>query len=130
MATIERFEDLEVWQLARKLCQKLENLFLTTGLGKRYSLFNQMDRSSGSVMDNIAEGFGRSGNLEFRNFLGFAKGSCSELKSQLHLSYDKGLIQETDYKELAESCDVISAKLGSFISYLSRTDYKGVKFKQ
>ena len=130
MATIERFEDLEVWQLARKLCQKLEHLFLTTGLGKRYSLFNQMDRSSGSVMDTIAEGFGRSGNLEFRNFLGFAKGSCSELKSQLHRSYDKGLIQETDYKELVESCDAISAKLGSFISYLSRIDYKGVKFKQ
>ena len=50
-------------------------------LSKRYSLQDQMDRSFGSIMDNIAEGFGRSGNLEFRNFLGYAKDSCSELKS-------------------------------------------------
>ncbi|MEG9329193.1 four helix bundle protein [Salinimicrobium catena] len=79
MGKIDRFEDLEVWQLAREICNDLEELFNVTPLGKRFSLMNQMDRSSGSVMDNIAEGFGRGGNLEFRNFLGFSKGSCSEL---------------------------------------------------
>lgn len=63
MSKVERFEDLEVWKLAREICSELENLFETTALGKRYSLMNQMDRSSCSVMDNIAEGFGRGGNL-------------------------------------------------------------------
>ena len=71
MGKVESFEDLEVWKLAREICSDLENLFETTALGKRYSLKDQMDRSSGSIMDNIAEGFGRGGNLEFRNFLGF-----------------------------------------------------------
>ena len=92
MGKIDRFEDLEVWQLAREISVDLESLFITTPLGKGYSLMNQMDRSSGSVMDNIAEGFGRGGNLEFRNFLGFSKGSCSELKSQLYKAKDKNLI--------------------------------------
>ncbi len=130
MGKIEKFEDLEVWQLAREICTDLEDLFITTPLGKRYSLMNQMDRSSGSVMDNIAEGFGRGGNLEFRNFLGFSKGSCSELKSQLYRAKDKKLISDEQFEALAEKCDKENAKLGSFINYLSRTEFKGTKFKK
>ncbi|MGB7841858.1 MAG: four helix bundle protein [Salinimicrobium sp.] len=127
---IDRFEDLEVWQLAREICQDIEILFETTPLGKRYSLKDQMDRSSGSIMDNVAEGFGRGGNLEFRNFLGYAKGSCTELKSQLYRSLDKNLISEKAFQDLAEKCDRENAKLGSFISYLPRTEHKGIKFKK
>ncbi|MGI0107882.1 four helix bundle protein [Salinimicrobium sp. WS361] len=130
MGRIDKFEDLEVWQLACEICADLEELFMTTPLGKRYSLMNQMDRSSGSVMDNIAEGFGRGGNLEFRNFLGFSKGSCSELKSQLYRAKDKKLISNEQFEALAEKCDKENAKLGSFISYLSKTEFKGTKFKK
>ena len=127
---IDKFEDLEVWQIAREICDDVEKLFETTPLGKRYSLKDQMDRSSGSIMDNIAEGFGRGGNLEFRNFLGYAKGSCTELKSQLYRSADKKLTSHADFQKLAEKCDRENAKLGSFISYLSRTEHKGIKFKK
>ncbi|MEH6657385.1 four helix bundle protein [Leeuwenhoekiella marinoflava] len=67
--------------MSREFCIKFEQQFVSGKLSKRYSLQDQMDRSFGSLMDNIAEGFGRSGNLEFRNFLGYAKDSCSELKS-------------------------------------------------
>lgn len=130
MGKIDRFEDLEVWQLAREICNDLEELFNATHLGKRYSLMNQMDRSSGSVMDNIAEGFGRGGNLEFRNFLGFSKGSCSELKSQLYRAKDKKLISPEQFENLAGKCDKENAKLGSFINYLSSTEFKGTKFKK
>ena len=130
MGKIDRFEDLEVWQLAREISNDLENLFLKTPLGKRFSLMNQMDRSSGSIMDNIAEGFGRGGNLEFRNFLGFSKGSCSELKSQLYRAKDKKLISPEQFENLAGKCDKENAKLGSFINYLSSTEYKGTKFKK
>ena len=57
IAKINKFEDLEIWQKARELCQYIEHLILTTTLKTNYSLKDQIDRSSGSVMDNIAEGF-------------------------------------------------------------------------
>lgn len=130
MSKVERFEDLEVWKLAREICQDLEELFETTPLGKRYSLVNQMDKSSGSVMDNVAEGFGRGGNLEFRNFLGFSRGSCTELKSQLYRARDKNLISEDQFQKLASKCDKEAAKITAFITFLNRSDYKGSKFKK
>lgn len=83
MAKIKSFEDLQVWQTARDICNDIWLLFEKTSLGKDFDLRNQMSRSSGSVMDNIAEGFERSGNREFIHFLSIAKGSCEELKSQL-----------------------------------------------
>ncbi|WP_370174865.1 four helix bundle protein [Leeuwenhoekiella palythoae] len=129
MATIEKFEDLEVWQLSRCLCQHIEDIISSEKLNRRYAIKDQIERSSGSIMDNIAEGFGRSGSLEFRNFLGYAKGSCSELKSQIYRLYDKHLILEEDYEDLSAQCDHINAKLGSFIKYLSATKYRGTKFK-
>ncbi|MDX8552726.1 four helix bundle protein [Tenacibaculum sp. 1B UA] len=78
---IEKFEDLEVWQRGRLIYQYVEELFLKSNLSKNYSLKDQMERSSRSIMDNIAEGFDRDGNSEFHNFLSYAKGSAGELKS-------------------------------------------------
>jgi hypothetical protein len=66
MATITKFEDLEVWQLARQQDKDLQEIIFNTTLNKDYSLRNQISASSGSVMDNIAEGFERSGNNEFK----------------------------------------------------------------
>ena len=116
MSKVQKFEDLEVWQIAREICIDLEELFRTTTLGKPYTLLNQMDRSAGSIMDNVAEGFGRGGNLEFRNFLGFSRGSCTELKSQLYRAMDKGLITSEQFQSLARKCDKETAKITSFIS--------------
>ncbi len=82
MARIEKFEDLKVWQKARVICKFVEELFQTTGVGNNYRLRNQMEGSSWSIMDNIAEGFDKDGNKEFVNFLSYSKGSVSELKSQ------------------------------------------------
>ncbi|MEC8683949.1 MAG: four helix bundle protein [Bacteroidota bacterium] len=63
LATIEKFEDLEVWQLSRCLCQRIEDIISSEKLNRRYAIKDQIERSSGSIMDNIAEGFGRSGSL-------------------------------------------------------------------
>ncbi|WP_299367258.1 four helix bundle protein [Winogradskyella sp.] len=81
MARIEKFEDLEVWQRARKICQFVDTLINSTQIINNSRLRNQMEGSSGSIMDNIAEGFDRDGTKEFHNFLSYSKGSASELKS-------------------------------------------------
>jgi len=78
----------------------------------------------------ITEGFGRDGKLELRNFLGIAKGSCNELKSQLFRARDKDLITSAQFTVLAEKCEKEIGKLGAFIAYLNRTEYQGIKFKR
>ncbi|RKN79903.1 four helix bundle protein [Ulvibacterium marinum] len=130
MARIDKFEDLEVWKLAREICQFMEKLFRTTQLGSNYSLRNQMERSSGSIMDNIAEGFGRGGNQEFQNFLSYSKGSCAELKSQLYRSFDKKLISEEQFKKGVEMAEFEINKIGAFMFYLRKAKIKGQKFKE
>lgn len=127
---IDKFEDLEVWKLARSICQQVEWLFQNTDLGKNYALRNQMERSSGSIMDNIAEGFGRGGNQEFHNFLSYSKGSTTELKSQLYRAWDKGLIDKTQFDFLAEECALEENRIGAFMHYLRNSDIKGQKFKK
>ncbi|THV61656.1 four helix bundle protein [Flagellimonas alvinocaridis] len=129
MGRIEKFEDLEVWQLARTICKEIENLFGTTPLGKNFSLRDQMERSSGSIMDNIAEGFGRDGNREFHNFLSYSKASCSELKSQLYRALDKKLIHEEQIEHLQSIIDMEINKIGAFMFYLRKSEFKGQKFK-
>jgi four helix bundle protein len=130
MGKIERFEDIEAWQLARLLCKKTDELFLKTKLGKNFALRDQMERSSGSIMDNIAEGYGRGGNQEFHNFLSYSKGSASELRSQLYRALDKNLINLDQFEDLKEDCLKAENKIGAFMYYLRKTDLKGIKFKK
>jgi four helix bundle protein len=129
MAKINKFEELQIWQMARELCQFVEMLFQTTGLGGNYALRNQMERSSGSIMDNIAEGFERGGNREFIQFLSIAKASCGELKSQSYRTYDKRLISEEQFIKLNELAEFEKNKIGAMITYLLNSDFKGQKFK-
>jgi len=130
MGIVEKLEDLEVWQLARSICRIIDKLLKETPLGKNYALANQMERSSGSIMDNIAEGFGRGGNAEFHNFLSYSKGSTSELKSQCYRTKDKNLIKDTDFELLLTECRKLENKLGAFMFYLRKTNLKGIKFKK
>ncbi|MCB0475528.1 MAG: four helix bundle protein [Flavobacteriaceae bacterium] len=130
MAKIEKFEDLEVWQLAIQTSQYLEELFVTTNLSRNFALKDQMERSSGSLMDNIAEGFDRDGNKEFHNFLSFSKGSASELKSQAYRAFDKNLISKEQFIILSDRCDLVKNKIGALMYYLRNSDIKGQKFKK
>lgn len=129
MARVERFEDLEIWQRAREICRYVEKLFNETKLGGNFGLRNQMETSSGSIMDNIAEGFERDGNREFHNFLSFSKGSSAELKSQTYRAFDKLLISTEQFETLKEMCEIEKNKIGSLMSYLRKSDFKGIKFK-
>lgn len=122
MGKIEKFEDLQVWQLAREICRDVWQLLETTTISKDFELKNQMNRSSGSVMDNIAEGFERNGKREFIQFLSIAKGSCGELKSQLYRALDKNHITEHQFNNLSYKADIQCMKLGSFMAYLNSTN--------
>jgi four helix bundle protein len=127
--TVQRFEDLEVWKNARLLCIKIRDLSLNTTLNKDYSLKDQILRSSGSVMDNIAEGFERDGKKEFVQFLYIAKGSLGETRSQLTRCFDANHISEELFKEIQNDCLNLSVKIKNFISYLSGSEFNGLKRK-
>lgn len=129
MSTITRFEDLEVWQLARKFAAMIYQLTLLEKFSKEYKLKDHIKGSSGSVMDNIAEGFGRESRLEFINFLGIAKGSLNETKSQLYRCLDYNLIMQDVFDNHYKAADIISAKIGAFMIYLNNSLIKGQKFK-
>ena len=129
MARIDKFEDLEIWQKAREICQYVELLIQTTSLKTNYSLKDQIDRSSGSVMDNIAEGFERNGNREFIQFLSVAKGSVGEVKSQSYRAFDKKLISEEQHLKLNEMTEIEKNKIGAMMNYLHNCEIKGLKFK-
>ena len=130
MATVGKFEDLVIWQLARELCNDIYNLIESTSLGKNYSLRDQMDRCSGSVMDNIAEGFERNGNREFIQFLSVAKASCGELRSQWYRAYDRKHIDKDAFIEQIEKTLSLSKKISAFMTYLINSDQKGSKFNR
>ena len=129
MARIDKFEDLEIWQKAREVCQYVELLIHTASLKTNYLPKDQIDRSSGSVMDNIAEGFERNGNTEFIQFLSIAKGSVGEVKSQSYRAFDKKLISEEQHLKLNEMTETEKNKIGAMMNYLHNCEIKGLKFK-
>jgi four helix bundle protein len=129
MATITCFEDLKVWQKARTLCQHISTIVREERFSKDYKLKDQINASSGSVMDNIAEGFGRSGNNEFINFLSIAKGSPLEVKSQLYRALDREYITKEKFDELVSIISEISKMISSLTIYLGKSNIKGPKFK-
>ena len=129
MATIKRFEDLEIWQEARRLAKEIHIISVETELKNDFRLKSQIKSSSGSVMDNIAEGFERDGNMVFRQFLSISKGSAGETRSQLYRLFDSGYITAEKLEILKADYESLSGKLKGFINYLNKKDYKGNKFQ-
>lgn len=129
MATIKKFEDLEIWQKSRNLANEIYNVAENSELKRNFRLYNQIDGSSGSIMDNIAEGFERDGNREFIQFLSIAKGSCGETRSQLYRVYDRKFINEDKFIYLRDQCLEISKGIAGFMNYLGNSEIKGLKFK-
>jgi len=118
---ITRFEDIEAWQVARELCGAVHAVTSKGSFVTQYAIKDQIDRASGSVMDNIAEGFDGGSNAEFARFLAYAQRSCSEVKSQLYRAQDQSLISAVEFKGIYQLAAECHGKIGGFIQYLKKS---------
>jgi four helix bundle protein len=129
MSSIKKFEELEIWKLAREICQEVYLIRERSNLKTDFRLFEQLNGSSGSIMDNIAEGFERNGNKEFAQFLSIAKASCGETRSQLYRVLDRNYISKEEFDLQYEKLITLGKQIGGFRAYLQQSDLKGSKFK-
>lgn len=113
--SIEKFEDILIWQKAHKFSLDIYKLMQVC---RDYSFRDQLQRAIVSIMNNIAEGFERRGNKEFKYFLFIAKGSCGEARSMLYLAKDLKYINEKDFENLMERSLEISKMLSGLIKKL------------
>jgi four helix bundle protein len=130
MPTFHRLEEIEAWQLARALCQRIITISKETGLARDFKLRDQIRASSRSIMDNIAEGFGRGGNAEFVQFLEVAHGSAAETQSQLYQLLDCEYINDVVFNELYIHADHTSGKILKLIQYLNSSPIRGPRFNK
>lgn len=129
MATISKFGDLETRQPAGQRRVDINKYFKKSEFLKDRELRNQINASSGSVADNITEGFDRSGNREFFHFLIIAKGPDGEARSQLNGTFDRNCLTRQDFDDLRENCTMLSMKITSFLKYLKNSGNKGFRYK-
>ena len=129
MATIERFEQIEAWQDARKLTNALYELTSEGKFARDFGLRDQIRRAAVSVMSNIAAGFELGGDKEFIQFLSLAKGSAGEIRSQLYVALDQQYLSQTQFDDLANQAVQIGKLLAGFMNYLKKSQLGGVKYK-
>ena len=128
MASWKKIEDIDVWRDARVLSKHVHKICIANKIDFR--LRDQMFGSSGSIMDNIAEGFEVGNNRDFRKYLGYARGSCGELRSQLYRSLDKGLIDQATFEKLNNEAIQISKRLKTIIISLKNNNQRGFQFDE
>ena len=114
----EKFEDLNVWQLSRKLVVEIYKISSNENFKKDYGLSSQIQRASVSVLSNIAEGFEKGYNKEFIRFLYIAKGSIGEVRAQLYVALDLKYIDSDTSTNLSEKSKKISGMISNLITYL------------
>lgn len=129
MPTLQRFEDLDAWKVAREVTNEVYRLSKKGGFARDFGLRDQICRCAVSVMSNIAEGFERDGRREFVNFLSIAKGSAGELQSHLYIALDQKYVTEEEfrlvYDKSLQNCRLISG----LIKYLNQSEVPGHKFR-
>ena len=124
---IERFEDIEAWQLARELTRKVYRLTKKPRFARDYGLKGQIQDASGSSMHNIAEGFDSETNAEFIRFLRYAKRSCTEVQSELYVALDEEYITRAEFEDVYEQAKRTRVAIRGFINYLRNYEEKQKK---
>lgn len=129
MEKIRRFEDLEIFQIARGLCKDIYIITDTESFKCDYRFTQQIRAAAGSIMDNIAEGFERNGNKEFVNFLFIAKGSCGEVRSQLLRANDVGYIDDDTFRQLYNRTLELGRKIYNLAQKIKDAGNPGSKYQ-
>ncbi|HOW10933.1 MAG TPA: four helix bundle protein [Bacteroidales bacterium] len=126
---IERFEDLEIWKLARDLYKYVFLVSSIEPFNSDFRLRDQIRASSGSVSDNISEGFERGGNKELVQFLYVAKGSCGETRNQSYRAFDSNYIDQKTLDTLPEKTIILNQQISNFIKYIKSSNFRGEKYQ-
>ncbi len=129
MSTFQRFEDIIAWQKARVLCQLIKKYTDKDLFSKDFKLVSQIKASSGSSMDNIAEGFERGGNREFVQFLYISKGSAGETRSQLYRALDNNYINDVEFQVAYDLADEVGKLIRGLINHINESELKGDKYR-
>lgn len=124
MAKIEKFEDIEAWKKARILVKEIYMISENENFKKDFALKDQIRRSAISVLSNIAEGFARRTNKEFKQFLYISHGSVAEVEAQLYVALDLDYIEKEKFNFLYNLCYEISRMVMGLIKYLSTHELK------
>ena len=115
---VKTFEDLQVWQDARGFVKSIYELTSLEKFKKDYGLKDQFQRAAVSIMNNISEGFERDNNKEFRNFLGYSKGSAGEVRSMLYVALDLKYISKKEFDDNYKNAVNIITQIANFKKYL------------
>lgn len=117
MSSIQRFEDIQAWQLGRELTRRVYEITREGAFSRDFGLRDQIQRASISITSNIAEGFERKSPAEFARFLLIARGSAAEVRSQLYAALDLGYIDPEAFDNLYRLASRISAATGALASH-------------
>ena len=129
MAKVQKFEELNVWQIARRIAKRVYMLTRDGAFAKDYGLKDQIQRAAVSIGSNIAEGYERDSNFELMKFLSYAKGSAGEVRSQLQTAQDVGYVTEEDFAELYELLISEGRMISRFQESLRQSQVKGRYYK-
>ena len=101
---VQRFEELEAWQIARELANQMYKITKEESVCRNFGFVDQIRRAAISIMNNIAEGFERGSNKDFVRFLFIARGSAGEVRSLLYLGLDQGYLTNSEFSECRDLC--------------------------
>ncbi|MCC7116950.1 MAG: four helix bundle protein [Anaerolineales bacterium] len=118
MAGITRFEEIESWKTARDLTNKVYVFSNQDGFNRDFGLRDQIRRACISIMSNIAEGFESRTDAQFINFLGMARASAGEVRSQLYIALDQKYISQEQFDNAFQLAQTCSRQIANFIKYL------------
>jgi len=122
--TIENFEDLKIWQEARRLTETIYAITRQPSFVEDFGLLFRIRGAMIEISSKIAEGYEKGGNREFSQSLAMARGYSGEVRSQLYLAMDLGYIEKGNCEALISELKNLSKMIGGFTKYLRTVDGK------